>query len=62
MKRNILTWSVIAAWCMAIVYDRIETMTGMEINVLLVTALVTMIAGLYFGLYANSNETSEGRA
>ena len=55
MKTSILYWSMLASWVMAIAYDRIEQMTGIEINILLVGALVTMAVGLYMGLYWKGN-------
>ena len=55
MKNSILKWSVFAAWLMAIVYDRIEQMTGMEIDVLLAGAVLTMVFGMYTGLYWKGN-------
>ena len=62
MRTSITVWSMLSAWFMAVMYDRIEMMTGMEINVLLGAAITTMVGGLYFGLYANDKRTSKEEA
>ena len=56
MRKSILTIATISAWVMAIIYDRIEKITGNELNVLLVGAVVTVVVGLYFGLCINNKD------
>lgn len=55
MKNAIIYCSTFAAWCMAVLYDQIEKVSGMEITALLVAAIITMVGGLYFGLNAKTN-------
>lgn len=62
MKNSVLCYSVLAAWIMALAYDRIQMTTGVEIDMLLGGAIVTMVAGLYFGLYTKPNKTSKEEA
>ena len=62
MRTSILIWSMLSSWLMAVVYDKIETMTGMEVDTLLVAAVITMVAGLYLGLYTNNKESSKEEA
>ena len=52
MRNSKLMTSMLSAWIMAVAYDYIERVTGTEVNVLLYAAVITIVAGLYFGLYA----------
>lgn len=57
MQTSRLMMSMLSAWGMAIAYDQIEVATGTEVHVLLCAAIVTVVAGLYFGLRTKNNET-----
>lgn len=54
MNSYMIGWYALAAWIMALLYDRVETITGMEIHILLAGAIVTLMMGLYKVLYAKS--------
>lgn len=56
MRKSILTIATISAWAMAIIYDRVEKITGAELNILLIGAVVTVVVGLYFGLCFNNKD------
>lgn len=59
MQNSKLMAYTLSAWVMTLIYDYIEKVSGIEIGVLLCGAVVTMVAGLYFGLYAKNNETNK---
>ena len=60
MRKSILIISVLSAWSMAVIFSQIKSMTGLEIDVLLYAAIVTIIVGLCKGLYKkNKNQTKE---
>ena len=59
MQNSKLMVYLLSAWIMALIYDYIERVSGIEIGVLLCGAVVTMVTGLYFGLYAKNNESKE---
>lgn len=58
MQRSTLMFSLLGAWALAIVYDRIEINTGLEIKVILGMAMLTMIVSLYL-FYRNSKDVEE---
>lgn len=62
MQTTKLMLSSLSAWAMAGAYDYIERATGTEFNVLLWAAVVIMIGGLYFGLYAKNKNIKEEKA
>lgn len=58
MQRSTLMISLLGSWALAIIYDKVRINTGVEIKLLLWTAILTMIVGLY--LYCrNPKETYE---
>lgn len=58
MQTPILTGSTLGAWVMAIIYDRVRVMTGIELNGLLCIALVMIGVGLYLS-YRKDNDITE---
>lgn len=56
MRKSILVISMLSAWLMAAVFNGIKNTTGLEIDALLYAAIVTMIVGLYKGLYKNNKD------
>lgn len=53
MRNFILIISTLIGWVMAIAYDRIEKVTGLELTALLWAAIIIIIIGLYTGLIKN---------
>ena len=47
MQKSKFVVGVIGAWIMAVIYDRIKVMTGIEFEPLLYAALITMGVSLY---------------
>ena len=62
MQHAKLMTGVMGCWGAAFIYDVINRLTGYEPRVLLYVGLMSMAAGLYFGLYANNNETQREEA
>lgn len=51
MRKSILIISMLIAWTLAATFNQIKLITGLEFDALLYAAIVTMIVGLYKGLY-----------
>ena len=61
MRIPTIKTSAIGAWIMAIIYDKIATMTGLEIRIILYAAIVLLAVGLYASGRENK-ETTKGEA
>ena len=61
MQQSTLMLSMLSAWAIAIVYDRIRINTGMDIKLLLCVSVITMIVGLYL-FCRKSKGTDKGEA
>ena len=59
--RTTLCWSTLASWVMALIYDRIEVMSGIEVHWLLAMAVVTLGVGIVFGLFGKHESVSKER-
>lgn len=59
MQRSVFVASILSAWFMALVFDWIEKTTGARVMPLLCVAAITMIFGLYKGLYASNEYDTE---
>ena len=57
--KTTLCWSTAASWLMALIYDKIEVMSGIEVRWLLVLSAVTLGVGLVVGLYGKDNSVSK---
>lgn len=56
MKKSVLVISVLCALFIAVIFNQIKNMTGVEVDVLLYIAVAIMVLGLYRGLYANNKD------
>ena len=61
MRQSTLMLTMLGAWVLAIIYDRIRINTGAELNLLLYTSITTLIVGLYL-FCRKPKETDEGEA
>ena len=59
MRKSILVISMLSALFMAVTFNAIKNVTGIEFDVLLYTAIATMIIGLYKSLYTNNKTDTE---
>lgn len=59
MRKPVLFTSMLGAFFMALAYDQIEKVSGIEISLLLYAAVITMVVGLYTGLYTNNKQESK---
>lgn len=58
MQTPILTGNTIGAWVVAIIYDRVRVMTGIELNWLLCIAVIMIGVGLYL-TYRRGDDITE---
>lgn len=58
MQTPILTGNTIGAWVVAIIYDRVRVMTGIELNGLLCIAVIMIGVGLYL-TYRRGDDITE---
>lgn len=58
MKQSTCVLSMLSAWFMAVIYYFIEMKTGVEPTLLLVSAIATMVVGLYLSC-RESKETKK---
>ena len=56
MQKPILVISILGAFVMAVIYNEIKKVTGIEIDLLLYAALAIMVVGLCFGLCSNNKD------
>ena len=61
MQQSMLMMSMLSAWVLAIIYDRIRLNTGVDIKLLLCVSVITMVVGLY-RFCRRPKETDEGEA
>lgn len=61
MQRSTLMLTMLGAWALAIIYDRIKVNTGAELDALLYMSIGTMIIGLYM-FWRKPKEADEGEA
>lgn len=47
MKQSTLMTTMLGAWALALIYNRIETNTGVEVKLLLCASIAAMVVGLY---------------
>lgn len=59
MRKSILVISMLSALFMAVTFNVIKNVTGIEFDVLLYAAMATMIIGLYKSLYTNNKTDTE---
>ncbi len=59
MRKSILVISMLSALFMAVTFNVIKNVTGIEFDVLLYAAIATMIIGLYKSLYTNNKTDTE---
>lgn len=59
MRKSILVISMLSALFMAVTFNAIKNVTGIEFDVLLYAAIATMIIGLYKSLYTNNKTDTE---
>lgn len=59
MRKSILVISMLGALFMAVIFNLIKNVTGIEFDALLYAAIATMIIGLYKGLYTNNKTDNE---
>lgn len=59
MRTSAIVASSVSAWFMAVVYYQIEVETGVELTLLLYTAIITMTIGLYLGCKENKETLKE---
>lgn len=62
MQNVKLMTSTLSSWGMALAYDWINRTTGYELRILLGASIVTLVIGLYVGLYAKNNDTKKEEA
>ena len=61
MQRTALMFTMLGAWALAIIYDRIKVNTGVEVGVLLYASIITMVVGMY-RFWRTPKETDEREA
>lgn len=61
MRKSILLAGVLSAWIMAIIYDKINEITGYAFKPLIGVAVIMMILGLWLGCQ-ESKGTTRGEA
>ena len=61
MQQSTLMLSMLGAWVLAIVYDKIKVNTGTDLKLLLCASVIIMIVGLY-RFCRKPKETDEGEA
>lgn len=56
MRKSVIVISVLCALFIAVIFNKIKNMTGVEIDALLYIAIAIMVLGLYRGLYTNNKD------
>lgn len=59
MRKSIFVISMLSALFMAVTFNIIKNVTGIEIDALLYVAMAMLIIGLYKGLCANNKSDTE---
>ncbi len=62
MNQAMIVKTTLGSWTLAFIYDTIERMSGVEVNVLMWGAVIIMVGGLCFGLRAKNTETKKEEA
>ena len=59
MRKSVIVISILCALFIAVIFNQIKSVTGIEVNVLLYIAIAIMALGLYRGLYANNKDVEK---
>lgn len=59
MQTSKLVMSILCTWIMTFIYIRIESITGVKVDMLLYTAMMTLASGLYLGLKTKDERATE---
>ena len=59
MKKSVIVVSILCSLFIAVIFNQIKNVTGVEVDALLYIAMAIMVLGLYRGFYANNKDCAK---